>query len=84
MLLLLRSLLDVEGPPPGPPSVPASAGPGSASRSSGPDAQVSLADYRRRFGALPAAPEANEATSKRRRNQRALALILCALAVESR
>lgn len=52
----------------------------SSSRSSGPDAQVSMADWLRRFGRQP---EAGPPPAIGIDDDEALALILCALAAES-
>ena len=83
MLLLLRSLLDTGATPPGPepaPSGPALAGGGgNVRRGGGPDAEVSLQDYLRRFGPKAAAP----GRTRKQDDDEALALILCALAAES-
>lgn len=73
MLLLFRSLLERRAPVEIKPS-----GGGSANRDAGPDAQISVSDWLRRFGRKDAPPE------RVSDDEEAIALILCALASDSR
>ncbi len=67
-------------PDPGPTTEPAKAGGGGNVRTGGgPDAEVSLSDYMRSFGARAATP----GRTRKQDEDEALALILCALAANS-